>query len=250
MGYNCSVFFHNYYGAHKEWIDFLCNKISIPFSLFYNIVEDSIYNVNEIITQDIIGSGKKSLLEKHIVYTSPNQGKDIGGKLVMMDSFIRLAFDSDLIVFLHDKKSPYKIQSEQWSAKLFRIIEPSFINVMIKCFEKNEEVGIVTSADSIYNEFDFTKNFFSSNNRDILKKLCSDYKITHEDFRYVAGTMFWVRTKPLIGFFNRYSPLEIRSTLEKGNVSDETAGTFTHAWERLLCWIVFQQGYTIKGLKC
>jgi hypothetical protein len=29
---------------------------------------------------------------------------------------------------------------------------------------------------------------------------------------------------------------------------DDNHGTFTHSWERLMTWLIFTRGYTIKGL--
>jgi hypothetical protein len=59
--------------------------------------------------------------------------------------------------------------------------------------------------------------------------------------------MFWVRALPLINFFKEHAPLDIRRTLEPGNVMDETHGTYTHAWERMLSWLITEQGYHLKG---
>ena len=60
--------------------------------------------------------------------------------------------------------------------------------------------------------------------------------------------MFWARATPILSFFGDHPPLDIRKTLEKKNVMDDFGGTITHAWERLLSWLIFAQGYTIKGL--
>ena len=60
--------------------------------------------------------------------------------------------------------------------------------------------------------------------------------------------MFWTKAKPIMDFFKNYNPLEIRMDLEDGNVLDNFNGTTTHAWERLLSWIVTNQGLTIKGI--
>ncbi len=68
------------------------------------------------------------------------------------------------------------------------------------------------------------------------------------DHRFVAGTMFWARAKPLLEFFRQHAPLDIRKGLEAGNVIDEKHGTNTHAWERMLSWIILEKGYQIKGM--
>lgn len=247
---SCSIFFHNYYGRHEDWVRLLSQKMEVPFTLYYNVVGDSLYNLED-------GSGLISRLEqaisgpqlkKIILRRSSNQGKDIGGKLVLLDACLHEGENYDYSIFLHDKKSPYKIQNEQWREKLFRIVEPSFATAALHTFAQHKEVGIIAGSDSIYNEYDSSTQSFTSHNGPQLTSLRSELAVDNTDYRYVAGTMFWVRYQPLCTFFMEHPPLEIRKTLEKGNVLDETGGTITHAWERMLSWLIFAQGYTIKGL--
>jgi lipopolysaccharide biosynthesis protein len=60
--------------------------------------------------------------------------------------------------------------------------------------------------------------------------------------------MFWSRASSVITFFGRHSPLAVRATLEKGNVLDHQQGSMAHAWERMLSWVVLNQGLQIKGI--
>lgn len=246
----CSIFFHNYYGQHEDWIRLLSQKVQLPSTLFYNIVEDGIYTLEEDhrllerLQQAITGP----YLQRIILRRSPNLGKDIGGKLVLLDTCLRKRVENDYLVFLHDKKSPYKAQGQEWGDKLLQIATPPFIEKALAFFAEHPSVGIISTADSIRNEFDFRTQSFASNNRLQLERLRAEFNINTTDYRYVAGTMFWVRSSPLLDFFRKYPPLEIRRTLEKGNIMDETGGSITHAWERMLSWLIFAQGYTIKGL--
>jgi lipopolysaccharide biosynthesis protein len=213
-------------------------------------VEDSIYNLeddhrlSDSLQQAISGPHLKRI----ILRRSPNQGKDIGGKLVLLDACLREEVGAEYSIFLHDKKSPYKIQGQEWKDKLFRIIEPDFIQKALTTFTEEKEIGIIAGSHSIINEYDHSLQSFISNNRSQLIQLRSELNINSTDYRYVAGTMFWARSLPLLDFFRKYPPLEIRKTLEKGNIMDETHGTNTHTWERLLTWLIFARGYTIKGL--
>ena len=115
--FTCSVLFHNYYGDHENWVRLFCEKIRIPFTLYYNIVEDSIYAGagEEGLLARMQEAGSGPFLKEIILRRSPNQGKDIGGKLVLLDVYIRSAPKNDLIIFLHDKKSPYKVHSREWA---------------------------------------------------------------------------------------------------------------------------------------
>ncbi|WP_431211978.1 hypothetical protein ACQ86N_40380 [Puia sp. P3] len=36
-----SIFFHNYYGDHENWIRFFREKLDMPFDLHYNIADGS-----------------------------------------------------------------------------------------------------------------------------------------------------------------------------------------------------------------
>jgi len=246
----CSVVFHNYYGGHEDWVRLLSGRITIPFTLFYNIVEDSLYNLEDDhrLMSHLQKAASGSSLKKIVLRRSPNLGKDIGGKLVLLDACLREGVNDDYQVFLHDKKSPYKVQGQQWGDKLFRITEPTFIEKALTFFRGHPDVGILSTTESIMNEYDFRTQSFASNNRTQLEKLRAEFNIDNTDYRYVAGTMFWARSLPILDFFRRHPPLEIRKTLEKGNIMDENGGSITHAWERMLSWLIFAQGYTIKGL--
>lgn len=247
----CSLFFHNYYGGHEEWIRYLSEKIEIPFYLFYHVVADSLYNLDEgsDLADRLQQARSGPFLKDIFLRRSPNQGKDIGGKLVLLDAFIRTGLESEYFLFLHDKKSPYKVQSHTWKDKLFRIIDPSFVEKAIRAFDKNKETGLIAPAVNIRNEYDYQTKAFASKNRPQLERLVQELGLTGEDHRYIAGTMFWARARPMIHFFSNHPALDIRASLERGNVMDEFSGTNTHAWERLLSWLIFAQGYTLKGIE-
>jgi lipopolysaccharide biosynthesis protein len=259
-----ALFFHNYYGEHERWMRLFCESIQVPFDLYYNVVEDSVYNVWDGATAVAHGApmavhggsapAHRGLLERlhgaasgpHLrsitLRLSPNQGKDIGGKLVLMDAYLRLQSNSDYILFVHDKKSPYKIESAQWQQDLLRVIAPDFAETALAVFASDPSVGIVAAAGSISNEHG------SGTNQARLRQLEMDLALTPPRHDFVAGTMFWARSLPLSTFFQKHPPLEIRKTLERGNVLDEFQGTQTHSWERMLSWLIIAQGFSIKGL--
>lgn len=246
----CSIFFHNYYGQHEDWIQFFSQKMNVPFILYYNVVEDSMYNLEQshLLGDRLQKAASGPWLKKIVLRRSPNQGKDIGGKLVLLDAALRENEDSEYGIFLHDKKSPYKIQNQEWKDQLFRIVEPAFVQRALAAFSKDQKIGVIAGTDSIRNEYDPATQSFISQNRSLLARLQSENNIVTNDYRYVAGTMFWVRRKPLLDFFTEHPPLDIRKTFERGNVMDDNHGTYAHSWERLMTWLIFTQGYTIKGI--
>ncbi|HET6224764.1 MAG TPA: rhamnan synthesis F family protein [Bacteroidia bacterium] len=189
----------------------------------------------------------KTTYPSSFITQTTNVGKDIGGKLTSLDLFIKLRIKLDYLVLLHDKKSPHSALGDVWKQKLFKIIEPSNLTTIVKAFREKQQVGILGAKEFIVNEYD-KKTGFDNNNKDILKALIVKHQLKLNNFDFIGGTMFWIRAEIMQSFFSKYSALEVRSTLEKGNVLDNINGTYTHSWERMLCWIALDQGYLIKGI--
>jgi lipopolysaccharide biosynthesis protein len=176
-----------------------------------------------------------------------NKGKDIGGKLALIQLYMKLNISSDYLLFLHDKKSPQLANGNSWQYKLFDIAkEDNIAKVLILFADKN--VGMIGSRDNIMSKRKDPESKIFVNNKDIVLKMASKYNLKSTDYSFVGGTMFWVRESAFMSFFRKYSPLEIRSNLEMGNVMDDFGPTVTHSWERLLGWIVTSSGLTIKGI--
>ncbi len=240
MNTRISVFFHNYYGFDTDWFAFFkANLPSENFSIFYNCVIDSFYRKNiEIDT---------TLLTKNLyIRLSPNKGKDLGGKLVLMDSFLKMAVSSKYLLLMHDKNSLYHANKEKWTKQLFKIATKDYTSKAIELFNKDDSIGIVAIKDSIKNGYDNIDKKYT--NKEVVEILKVDYGIIIEHPQYVAGTMFWVRASIYQDFFSKNHPLDIRKKLEKGNVMDHEKLTTTHLWERIMSWIVTSSGYKIVGI--
>lgn len=247
----CSIFFHNYYGAHKYWRDFFFTNLTIDYNLYYNSVEDSIYNIGESEkneTDSILQFNSTSKLNRIIYRKSSNKGKDIGGKLVLLDAYLKLDFDTEYGLFVHDKKSPFKANNTAWADELLKVASPGFIARALDIFSKQADVGIITANGNLINEYSESDKCFSSNNKLLLPVLQRGYNIFPATFQYVAGTMYWFRMKPVADFFRQYSPLSIRALLENGNITDDHEGSYTHSWERLLSWLITSSGFKIKTI--
>jgi lipopolysaccharide biosynthesis protein len=209
--------------------------------LFFNICSSSFEKEN--LYRDL-----RAAYPGAFIIETPNIGKDIGGKLAIIDLCVKLKIDLDYLIFLHDKKSPHSALGDVWRKKLFRIIEQENIESILKMFETNRKIGVVGAQEFIVNEYDKKTVGFNSTSNGILKELISKYELKLDTHDFIGGTMFWIRAELIISFFSRYSSLEIRSSLEKGNVLDYKKGTYTHAWERMLSWIATDSGYSIKGI--
>ena len=242
-----SVFFHNYYGNDHEWLSFFTRELTLPFHLFYNGVADSYYRITQqatpFNTEQVAGS---KLIQVH-KRASTNKGKDIGGKLLLMDAWLKLDIQSDYILLLHDKHSPYHSHSQNWKKDLFRIAEKEHQQSIADLFS-NPQTGIVASKNAIRNEVDNEQKSNAYIDSALIQSLKDKYHIQPPDLQFVAGTMFWVRASLFKEFFTQYPPLQIRSELEQGNVTDVDGPTVAHSWERLLCWLVTGKGYQISGI--
>jgi len=196
---------------------------------------------------DLVSSIRSDFPQAFIIMT-PNKGRDIGGKMALMDFFMKAELQSEYIVFLHDKQSHHWFGGELWRQKLFQIIEPGKIEAILEEYRNDPKTGIIGAKDFIKDEFDKKTNEFNTTNNSKIKELLSTYNLKLNDHRFVAGAMFWVRSSILKKFFSMYSALSCREMLEEGNFTDQFEGTYTHSWERIFCFLANDQGYSIKGI--
>ena len=185
---------------------------------------------------------------KAYVIATPNIGKDIGGKLALIDLFLKTGQDAAYIAFLHDKVSPHAITGDRWRNKLFGIIQPENIAVVESTFQQQPDIGIIGAKDFVANEYDAKKGEHLTTNGEKLAELARKFNLQLESYVFIAGTMFWVRSSVIKNFFSKHAPLQCREMLEPGNVTDQYQGTYTHSWERMLCWLATDQGLKIKGI--
>jgi len=198
-------------------------------------------------TEKVVADIKKDFPRAYILVT-PNIGKDIGGKLALIDLFLKTKQQAEYVIFLHDKISPHAITGERWRNKLFSVIQPDVVPSVIKTFSNNSKTGIVCAKDFIANEYDEKKKLMLTTNKDKLKELIEMYDLKLSSYTFVAGTMFWIRGSIIRSFFSIHSPLACREMLEPGDSTDQYVGTYTHSWERVFCWLANSQGYSIKGI--
>lgn len=233
--------------------------ISILLHLYY---PDSVKTVLPQISPELLEGSK---LYVNLVNTSPfdlaafpayknltllkssNMGKDIGGKLALIDSLLQQEDDSKYWIFLHDKNSPHTATGKFWRENLFSIADSRNKEAILKLLGRGE-TGIVTHKNFINNEWDERGKRFKTVNNDILLELMDTYSIQPKIYDFAAGTMFWAKSEAFRSFFSKYNPLEIRATLERGNVLDHHFGTHAHSWERLLSWIALGSNKTIAGI--
>jgi lipopolysaccharide biosynthesis protein len=189
---------------------------------------------------------KKNFPGCFIIFTS-NKGKDIGAKLALFQLLLQLELAPDYLLLLHDKKSLQALKSATWKDDLLKIILSANLEAILQSFEQDSNCGLIATKEYIITE-PVENNRFSGMNGSLLGGLLQSYKLNPSSFEFVAGTMFWVRATPLLNFFMRFNPLDIRRQLENGNIIDNFSGTITHSWERLLSWIITAEKLYIKGI--
>ena len=183
-----------------------------------------------------------------IIISAPNKGRDIGGKLSALDLSLKMNIESDITLVIHDKKSPHLEDGNSWRDELFKIIHPRYLGNVFAIFQNNSDVGIVGSEKHIQNEYDKKNDSFSGSNNLQIKEQLKKHAVKTEDYNFVAGNIFWIRTHLVKEFFRVRSILEIRKDLENGNALDFHKGTNVHAWERIMSWIATSQGYKVYGI--
>jgi lipopolysaccharide biosynthesis protein len=183
-----------------------------------------------------------------VILESPNIGKDIGGKLALLELYMTRKLKSDYMVFIHDKASPQLLEGDKWRNQLLKILSGKTISQIIERFECNPEVGLIGTLEHISDEFDPGSNRFKTTNEQILKTYISEFGFELNEFPFLAGNMFWIRSSIYEHFFGAHSPLELRAGLESGNVTDSESGTKTHSLERIFSWIALDQKFKIHGI--
>ncbi|WP_210465441.1 hypothetical protein [Rufibacter roseolus] len=185
---------------------------------------------------------------KSIILNHTNQGKDLGGKLIGIDYLLNTNQEFDLLFLLHDKRSPHSPLGNFWFNELTYIFQEPSLSILLKEMNK-PEIGVCCSKNYIKSEYVASTKSFQTSNNEILIQLMDAFKVyPPKPYSFVAGTMFCCKWNPLKEFFSKFDAMEIRSSLEKGNVQDIGMGTYTHSWERILPWILTSQGFSIKGL--
>ncbi|AKQ45113.1 hypothetical protein TH63_04835 [Rufibacter radiotolerans] len=236
--FKCAILYHNYYSI--DGIEDIRNRISLLTGhkvLLLVSLSEKLF---------LEGNFKNSETEKFVIST--NKGKDIGGKLLLIDLVQKLYPQIPYLILLHDKRSYQKFSGNLEKEKLFEIIQPAKFSAILELMENDKSVGIVGTKSTLRNEFQPTTGTFNTTNNTLLKQLSQRYNLTPAGYQFVGGTMFWVKTSVFLGFFGKNNPVEIRGSLESGNILDGKNGTITHSWERLLCWIVTSSGFKIIGI--
>jgi lipopolysaccharide biosynthesis protein len=206
-----------------------------------------LFSISEacLVKEQVMADIKNSFKDACYLVTS-NIGKDIGGKMALIDIYLLMGYKSDYIVFLHDKQSPHAVIGESWKQGLFKIIDINNERSILSAF-RDPKVGIVGDKDRIVNEYDISTDSFVNNSR-ISKKLLLQFDMNIESFEFLGGSIYWIRSSIIEYFFRNHHPIRTREGLEAGNVMDLDGERLAHSWERMFSWIATDQGYRMHGI--
>ena len=206
-----------------------------------------LFSVSEgcIVRNEIIENIKETFDNTYFLLT-PNVGRDIGGKMALIDLYLFLGIKSSYIVILHDKQSIHSLRGESWKRELFKIIDINHRNQVLDLF-RDPGVGLVGVRDYIINEYNASTDTFR-NNSQLSKKLLKEFSISIENYDFMGGCIFWIKSSIIEKFFIKNDPILIRADLEPGNVLDLHGERLTHTWERMFSWIAINNGYRIDGI--
>jgi len=195
---------------------------------------------NEIV-EDIKGTFNNAFF-----LITPNVGRDIGGKLALIDLYLLLGIKSSYIIILHDKQSIHSLQGESWKNDLFKVFDVNNQPLILDCF-RDPAVGIVGIKNHIVNEYSAATDKFRNNNQ-LSKKLLKQFHISIANYDFMGGCIFWIKSSIIENFFIKNNPILIRGELEPGNVLDLHGERLTHTWERMFSWIAVNDGYRVDGI--
>ncbi|MEJ8816634.1 rhamnan synthesis F family protein [Lacibacter sp. H407] len=206
-----------------------------------------LFSISEVcINKDAIISDIKRTFRNSYVIVTSNVGRDIGSKFALIELYLMLGINSSYLIFLHDKQSLHTLVGDSWKKNLFKILDPNNYRSIISLFE-TENAGIIGAKEHFINEYNPQTETFRHNN-DLSKEYLKNYKIQINDYEYISGTIYWLKSSIIKDFFTTHNPINLRHELESGNVLDEKVSTKVHTWERMFCWITKNSGHTIKGI--
>ncbi len=177
------------------------------------------------------------------IITLPNIGYDVAPFIQVLNTVDLNQYD--LVYKLQSKginvPARYLYGQEfcfkDWFLNLYRGIFGLFrTRRIIKMFETDAELGLVAAQNLIVEDPSYKKHFTSD--------IAASYGISlNPNYRYVAGTCFAARSSALMKIKELGLQLSDFEVTKRGEFST------AHAFERIICAIVENAGYRMKGLK-
>lgn len=236
-------------------------KVALVLHLFYEDLLDESYHYACSMPKEAdvfitVGTERMKLLTEERfrsidchackVLLIPNRGRDVGSVLVAINPEI---LNYDYVCFAHDKKVTQlkpECKGAAWSYQCFESMlkNRDYVNNVIKTFEDNPRLGLLTPAPPVHAEYfptmgnEWSVNF--KNTKKLAKKLDIHVPMSPDLPPISAlGCFFWYRPKAMKKLYDRNFSFEDfpEEPMKK------TDGTILHAIERLYSFAVQDAGY-------
>lgn len=234
-----ALFIHIYYlDLWQEYKEIL-GQFPFEFNLYVNIVDQEGYIP---VLNDI-----KHKYPDSTIIVSTNKGLDSGGQLRLYDILLKNNSGEKYIVFLHTKKSLHNKNKKfgyDWRRKLQEVVRPDNAMVSYRILEGSSNVGMIGSKR--YHTVHPNDVWWYDKNKESFEAYLSELNLpVSNEYEFIAGTMFWIRTEVLSLFFADKNIMEIINGFEDGYSDD---GYKAHFFERIYGIIVKHYGYKLISI--
>lgn len=237
-----AVHLHLYY--QDLWDEFSAmfkNLNSYDYDIYVTLTNGS----STIGQTNWIKSKIESEFENVTIIEVENKGLDIGAFLSVLKNITSSKKEYDYLLKLHTKKSVKTAGvefGENWRKQLYKPLvgSDSTVKEIIQRMENNHIIGMIGNSSWISD--------FQGLNKNEIDELKNILNIKTTSKKFIGGTMFWVRYSILEKYFNEENLDKISMLLENGYFTDYENGTYTHALERILGYIVPDSNKIIEGV--
>lgn len=218
-----AIVFH--FGNHKLWPAFsgvisdIINRYSADLYVMYQQESETLNKIKE--------------LYPTAVYILSLRGVDTGSFLLFAKHVYDQKLDYDYILKLHTKTV------DRWRTELINGICGNNAEACLNVFNSDPKVGIIGTKRHIRGP--------DRINNPILPNLINKYKL-NDNYRFVAGTIFWMRWQVFLDFISKDVDLAAEYELCELGYRKNVIPTYTHSWERLFGIICESMGYSIHGV--
>ncbi len=227
--HDTAVFLHLFYPDMWNELSLYLNNLNGDFDLFISIPDSVRVDIKHFTTYH----------KDTYIYRCKNRGRDVAPFLRMYSAAVRHPYHQALK--LHTKKSKHRQDGNKWRLDLYQklIGTPELVQTITKLFAKDTtpRLGIIAPDGHVV-----SSEYYLASNKENIEKLARIANLSYfgEEFRFVAGSMFWFRMESLL-------PLSLLGLRiddfdpEQGQVD----GTLAHALERIFGLLMYKTGYQI-----
>lgn len=228
---------------HAYYEDLACELVDKYIAQHKNTL-DLIITIRSDVKAETLTKIKETFSNVFFILVD-NRGRDIRPFIQAMK--VAEGFGYKFICKVHTKKSPHRVDGQQWRESLFDDLLGTVpqVNGILERFKADPKTGVIAPANSIT---DLSIPEINLGNRPWLNKiftrlgapqLSTDFKTS-----FPAGSMFWFRMDALEPLTNKLIDEE-EFELEAGQLD----GTLAHAVERIIGAVVNKVGYQVIDVK-